>query len=94
MPLSLGNIILLKEKLGGGRGMSELILRQVDKKSRVPEEEKLVCSPGGGERGPESSRRRKGSEAPKEDKGTNTFFPTLFFLSQYNSVSCSRICFS
>ena len=70
------------------------ILRQVDKKSRVPEEEKLVSSPGGGERGPESSRRRKGSEAPKEVKGKNIFFPTLFFLSQYNSVSCSRICFS
>ena len=33
-PLSLGNIILLKEK----GGMRESIPRQVDKKSRVPEE--------------------------------------------------------
>ena len=38
MPLSLGNIILLKEK----KGMRESIPRQVDKKSRVPEEEKGV----------------------------------------------------
>ena len=38
MPLSLGNIILLKEK----GGMRESIPRQVDKKSRVPEEEKGV----------------------------------------------------
>ena len=36
MPLSLGNIILLKEK----KGMRESSPRQVDKKSRVPEEEK------------------------------------------------------
>ena len=38
MPLSLGKIILLKEK----RGMRESILRQVDKKSRVLEDEKRV----------------------------------------------------
>ena len=37
MPLLLGNIILLKEK----RGVRELIHRQVDKKSRFPEEEAL-----------------------------------------------------
>ena len=35
-PLSLGNIILLKEK----GGMRESIPRQVDKKSGVPKEEK------------------------------------------------------
>ena len=44
MPLSLGNVILLKEK----GGMREPIPRQVDKKSEVPEEEKGVWgSPGG-----------------------------------------------
>ena len=37
-PLSLGNIILLKEK----EGMRESIPRQVDKKSEVLEEEKGV----------------------------------------------------
>ena len=36
MPLSLGNIILLKEK----GGMRESIPRQVDKKSGIPKEEK------------------------------------------------------
>ena len=46
MPLSLGNIILLKEK-GGMRGS---IPRQVDKKSKGPH----------GERGLEFSRRKKG----------------------------------
>ena len=35
-PLSLGNIILLKEK----GGMRESIPRQIDKKLRVPQEEK------------------------------------------------------
>ena len=45
-PLSLGNIILLKEK----RGMRESFPRQVDKKSRGPQ----------GERGLEYSRRKKG----------------------------------
>ena len=34
-PLSLSNIILLKEK----RGMRESFPREVDKKSRIPEEE-------------------------------------------------------
>ena len=38
MPLSLGNIILLKEK----GGMRESIPRQVDKKSGVPEDEKGI----------------------------------------------------
>ena len=38
MPLSLGNIILLKEK----GGMRESIPRQVDKKSGVSEEERGV----------------------------------------------------
>ena len=36
MPLSLGNIILLKEK----GGMRKSIPRQVDKKPTVPKEEK------------------------------------------------------
>ena len=36
MPLSLGNIILLKEK----RGMKESIPRKVDKKSRGPQGER------------------------------------------------------
>ena len=39
-PLSLGNIILLKR--GSGVWGRELIPRQVDKKSRVPEEERRV----------------------------------------------------
>ena len=43
MPLSLGNIILLKEK----GGMRESIPRQVDK-SGVPEEEKGVWGSQGG----------------------------------------------
>ena len=46
MPLSLGNIILLKEK----GGMRESVSRQVDKKSGVPR---------GGERGLGFSWRRK-----------------------------------
>ena len=37
-PFSLGNIILLKEK----GGMRESIPRQVDKKSGIPKEEKVV----------------------------------------------------
>ena len=45
-PLSLGNIILLKEK----GGIKESFPRQVDKKSRGPQ----------GERGLEFSRRKKG----------------------------------
>ena len=46
MPLSLGNIILLKEK----GGMRESVPRQVDRESRGPQ----------GERGLELSRRKKG----------------------------------
>jgi len=64
--LSLGNIILLKEK----GGMRESIPRQVEKKSRVPEEEKGVWGSQGGDRGLEFSRRRRGQ----------MFFPT--FLSK------------
>ena len=44
MPLSLGNIILLKEK----GGMRESIPRQVDKKSGVPKEERGVWGSQGG----------------------------------------------
>ena len=54
MPLSLGNIILLKEN----RRMRESILREIDKKSRVPKEEKGVQSPQEGERGLGLSRRK------------------------------------
>ena len=42
MPLSLGNIIFLKEK----GGMRESIPRQVAKKSGMPEEEKGVWGSG------------------------------------------------
>ena len=56
MYLSLGNIVLLKEK----GGMRESIPRQVDKKSRVPEEEKGVWGSQGGDRGLEFSRRKEG----------------------------------
>ena len=49
---------------------SESIPRQVDKKSRVPEEEKGVWGSQGGDKGLEFSRRRKGQR----------FFPT--FLSK------------
>ena len=54
--LSLGNIILLKEK----GGMRESIPRQVDKKSRVTEERKGVWGSQGGERGQRLSRKREG----------------------------------
>ena len=64
MPLSLGNIILLKEK----GGMRESIPRQIEKKSRVLEEEKGVWGSQGGDRALEFSRRRKGQ----------MFFPTFF----------------
>ena len=68
--LSLGNIILLKEK----GGMRESIPRQVGKKFRVPKEEKGVWSPQEGERGLRLSSR----------KG-QTFFSTLLCPSQYNN---------
>ena len=54
MPLSLGNIILLKEK----GGMREPIPRQGDKKSEVPEEEKGVWGSWSGDRGLGFSRRK------------------------------------
>ena len=60
MPLSLGNRILLKEK----GGMRESIPKRVDKKSRVPEEEKGVEGSPRGDRGLELSRRRKGQIPP------------------------------
>ena len=53
-PLSLGNIILLKEK----GGMRESIPRQVDKKSQVPEEERGLWGSGGGNKGLKFSRRK------------------------------------
>ena len=65
MPLSLGNIIFLKEK----GGMRESIPRQVAKKSGMPEEEKGVWGSGSGDRGLEFSRRRKGQ---------TPFFPSTF----------------
>ena len=40
--------------------MRESILKQIDKKSRVPKEEKGIQSPQEGERALEFSRRRKG----------------------------------
>ena len=55
-PLSLGNIILPKEK----GGLRESIPGQFDQKSRVPEEETGVWGSQGGDRGLELSRRRKG----------------------------------
>ena len=71
MPLSLGNIILLKEK----EGMRESVPRQVDKKSGFhTEEEKGVWGSQGGDKGLEFSRRRKGQ----------TFFSTFFSLSKDN----------
>ena len=70
MPLSLGNIILLKEK----GGMRESIPRQVVEKSRVPEEEKGVWGCQGGDRGLEFSRRGK-------DKLFFFFFSTFLSLS-------------
>ena len=56
MSLSLGNIILLKEK---GR-MRQSIPRQSEKKSRVPKEEKRAWGSQEGHRGLEFSRKRKG----------------------------------
>ena len=43
MPLSFGNIILLKEK----RGMKESFPRQVDKKTKGPQEREVWNSQGG-----------------------------------------------
>ena len=61
-PFSLGNIILLKEK----RGMRESIPRQIDKKSRVPKEEKGIW---------DSQSRDWESSILKEEKRTIFFFP-------------------
>ena len=68
MPLSLGNIILLKYK----GGMRESVLRQVDKKSRVPEEERRVWGSQRGDRSLEFSRRTEGQ----------TYFFSSIFLSK------------
>ena len=78
MPLSLGNIILLKEK----EGMRESVPRQVDKKSGFhTEEEKGVWGSQGGDKGLECSRRKKGQ----------TFFVPLHSLGLYNNnVSCLK----
>ena len=67
IPLSLFNIILLKEK----GEMRESVPRQVDKKSRVLKE-KGVWGSWGGDRGLEFSRRRKGQ--------TSFFFSPLHSL--------------
>ena len=56
MPLSLGKIILLKEN----GGMRESMPWNVDKKSRVPKEEKGAQGPQEVERSLRLSRRRKG----------------------------------
>ena len=79
MPLSLGKIILLKEK----GGMRESIPRQIEK-SRVPKEEKGVWGSQGGDRGLEFSRRRKGQK----------FFPTFLSKDYITIMSCLRTCFS
>ena len=68
MPLSLGNIILLKYK----GGMRESVLRQVDNKSRVPEEERRVWGSQRGDRVLEFSRRTEGQ----------TYFFSSIFLSK------------
>ena len=68
MPFFLGNIILLKEK----GGMRESIPRQIDKKSRVPKEEKGIW-------GSQSGDWESG--ILKEEKRTNFFFFPSTFLS-------------
>ena len=55
-PLSLGNIILLKEKGENERSIPS----HVDKKAGVPEVAKAVWGSQIGDRGLEFSRRRKG----------------------------------
>ena len=71
-PFSLGNIILLKEK----RGMKESIPRQIDKKSRVPKEEKGIWDSQSGD---------WESSILKEEKRTIFFF--FFFPSTFLSLS-------
>ena len=70
MPLSLGNIILLKYK----GGMRESILRQVDKKSRVPEEERRVWG---------SQRGDSGLEFPRRTEGQTYFCSSIFLSKDY-----------
>ena len=72
-PLSLGSIILFKEK----GGMRESIPRQVDKKFGVPKEEKGVWGSQSRDRDLEFSRRRKGQ----------TSQTSFFFLSTFLSLS-------
>ena len=60
--------------------MRESITRQVDKKSRVSEEEKRVWGSQGGDRGVEFSRRRKGQ---------TSFLSTFFSLNHIKLFSLS-----
>ena len=53
---------------------------------------RLVRSPGVPKEEEEEEKGR-GLEFSRERKG-QTFFSTLLCLGQYNSVSCSRTCFS
>ena len=53
-------IVFSREKLKAFLLVRESIPRQVDKKPRVPEEEKEVWGSQGGDRGLEFSRKRKG----------------------------------
>ena len=76
MPLSLGNIILLKEK----GEIRESIPRQIDNKSRDPKEEKGVWGSRSGDRGLEFLRKRKGQ----------TFFSPHSLGLYNNNVSCLR----
>ena len=62
-------VIVLSEQQ---RGLRESILRQVDKKSRVPEEERRVWGSQRGDRGLEFSRRTEGQ----------TYFFSSIFLSK------------
>ena len=68
LPLSLGNVILLKENVG----MRQSVPRQVDRKSRVLEEERWGLG---------LSKRREGSGILKEEETTSFFSP--IFLSKY-----------
>ena len=77
-PLSLGNIILLKEK----GGLSESIPRQIDK-SGVPKEEKGVGGPQEGD-GSGAFKEETGvwnSQGGGKDKRLFFFFSTFLCLS-------------
>ena len=78
-PFSLGNIILLKEK----RGMRESIPRQIDKKSRVPKEEKGIW---------DSQSRDWESSILKEEKRTIFFFSPLHSLVLVNYSTQFKLC--